>query len=355
MTKKEFIIIIWGYHKQIYNFPKEQNYHLHPIEIAKGLGYDVKVISLDDLHPPEDDPNFPQDVPIFRFSSFFTYILFLLKHRDAAFYVNSLTLKTLIAWMLVKHSIFIPHDYIFGSHWIKKIIIKFFYQFYTKIRVNNTAEAHEINTIRSNLAEVVPLVIDTKNIILPTQKKHFTLLSLGNLIPKKNPEFLLKALSETKRRGYSFQMTTIWADRLKENWLKENYNELITKYGLNSEVHYLSYLPFDEAYEHILKTTIYVNTSSHEWLCLALYESISAWLWVILPRILSFEWIFWDDVYTYELGNIDALVDTIIQAYDEIDHLPKKILNMQTLVQNRYNYDNITSKLIELFQKTYEK
>lgn len=354
MQNRQFYSIIWGYHKQIYNFPKEQNYHIHPLTVAKELGYSVSVISIDDIHPPEDDPNFPKDVPVLRFHSLFAYMRFLLKNRDAAFYVNTLTIKTLIVGMLVKRSIFIPHDYIFGSNWGKKMVIQFFYRFFTKIRVNNPAECHEINRLKNDLAEIVPLVIDTKNIIPPTEKDQFLLLSLGNLIPKKNPEILLQALAETKRRGYSFRLITIWSDRLKENWLKESYRELLEKYNLTHQVHYYGYLPFEQARTHILQASMYVNMSSYEWLCIAVYESITAGLGVILPDIISFEGIFGDNAYTYECGNSIALAQTIIQAYEEQAQLPEKVAHMQAIIQAWYNYENITHKLCELFKKTYE-
>jgi glycosyltransferase involved in cell wall biosynthesis len=354
MQNKQFYSIIWGYHKQIYNFPKEQNYHIHPLVVAKELGYSVSMISIDDIHPPEDDPNFPKDVRVLRFHSITSYLWFLIQNRDAAFYVNTLTIKSLIVWLFVKRSIFIPHDYIFGSNWIKKQIIRFFYRFFTKIRVNNPAEAHEINLLKNDLAEIVPLVINTKAITPPRHKHQFILLSLWNLIPKKNPELLLQALAETKRRGYSFRLLTIWSDRLKENGFHQSYNELIEKYELSHQVQYLWYLPFEEAREHIAKASIYVNMSSHEWLCIAVYESICAGLGVILPNILSFEWIFWEDAYIYKDWESYALADAIILAYKEQSLLPEKISHMQALIETGYNYENITHKLTELFKRTYE-
>jgi glycosyltransferase involved in cell wall biosynthesis len=110
---------------------------------------------------------------------------------------------------LVKRSIFIPHSAIFGSNKFKKKIITTFYRFFTKIRVNNPAEAHVVNRLKSDLAEIIPLVIDTSTIIPPKEHPNFILLSLGNLIPVKHPEVLLEALSITKSKGHSFKLITI--------------------------------------------------------------------------------------------------------------------------------------------------
>lgn len=112
--------------------------------------------------------------------------------------------------MIVKHSIFIPHDSIFGSSWIKERIIRFFYRFFTRIRVNHDAEVRAINTIKKNLAIAIPLVIDSHDMRTPNDSQSsFTLLSLGNLIPKKHPELLLSALKKTKDLGYKFKLITL--------------------------------------------------------------------------------------------------------------------------------------------------
>ncbi len=140
MKKKKFISIIWWYHKQIFSFEKEQNYHMMPLQVMKDEWYDCEIFAIDSQVDIENDPNFISWVNVKYYKNIFWYLCYLIKNRNNTIYSNSLTIKTLIVGIFWKKTIFYPHSYHFWNNIFKNNIIKFFYKFFTKIRTNNQDE-----------------------------------------------------------------------------------------------------------------------------------------------------------------------------------------------------------------------
>jgi len=54
---KNFVSIIWGYSEHMYGFSKEENYHLHILEIAQKIGLSTHIILKGNKKNIEQDPN----------------------------------------------------------------------------------------------------------------------------------------------------------------------------------------------------------------------------------------------------------------------------------------------------------
>ncbi len=139
---QKFVSIIWGYHKQIFTFTREQNYHLLPVEVMSKKGYVCEIFAIDSQVEIEKDPNFPKNTKVIYYSGFTKYIGYLWQNRQSLVYVNSLTLKTLFSSLILRRSIFMAHDQVLplASKRFKRIVTLFFYRFFSKIRVINSAE-----------------------------------------------------------------------------------------------------------------------------------------------------------------------------------------------------------------------
>ncbi len=347
--QKKFISIIRGYHKQIFSFDKEQNYHMLPLEAMKELWYNCEIFAINSQTRIEDDPNFVKWVNVIYYKNFFQYIKYLLDNRTAIIYSNTLTIKTLLVWIFGRKTIFIPHDSIFWSNKIKEIIIKFFYRFFRKIRLNNWAEVQETNKIRKNLWVKIPLVVSGKfyNSNFNFDKENI-FISLGNLIPKKHPELILQALKIVKDKGYNFRLKVIGEDRLARTYWY-TYKDLIKKYKLESEIEMLWFVSHSDLPKCIEWACLYLNASTQEWLCLAVYESVLMWLQTILPNILSFDQVFWENGLYYQQKNVNDFADKIIYFINHRESFVQKIKKTQNLILKDYNYNSIKLKLQKLF------
>lgn len=346
---KKFISIIRWYHKQIFSFDKEQNYHMLPLETMKELWFNCEIFAIDSKIKIEKDPNFVKWVNIIYYKNFFQYILYLLRNRSAITYSNTLTIKTLLVWIFSKKSVFIPHDSIFWSSKIKKTLISFFYRFFTKIRLNNLAEVNEVNKIKKWIWVKAPLVVSWK-FYNPdfTFDRENIFISLWNLIPKKHPEFILQALKIVKDKGYSFKLKVIGEDRLSETYWY-TYQDLLKKYELEKEVEVLWFIPHSDLPKHVKWACLYLNSSTQEWLCLAVYESVLMGLQTILPDILSFDQVFWENGLYYKQQDVRALAEKIIYFLEHKEEFIKKIKKTQKLILDEYNYNIIKLKLRKLF------
>ncbi len=347
--KKKFISIIWWYHKQIFSFDKKQNYHMLPIEAMQEEWFECEIFAIDSKVKIEEDSNFVKWTRVIYYKWFLNYLIYLFKNRNAIIYSNSLTIKTLLVWIIWKKTVFMPHDSIFWSNFIKKLIIIFFYFFYKKIRVNNDREVFELNRIKKWLALKVPLIVSeefyNKDINFSNEN---IFISLWNLIPKKQPEFLLQALKIVKDNGYNFKLKVIWEDRL-ENHYNYSYSDLINKYWLSENIEVLGFIKHDDIPKKVEWSSLYINTSTQEWFCLAVYESALMWLWIILPRIISFDNIFWNNALYYDLESVNDLANKIMYFINNKNAFIAKNKENQKMILEKYNYDYIKSEIKKIF------
>lgn len=346
---KKFVSIIVWYHKQLYSFNKEENYHMLPLELMKELWYDCIIFSINASVKIEDDPNFVKWVKVIYYKNLFQYLSFLRKNRDEIIYSNTLIIKTLLVWLIWKKTVFIPHDLIFWWNKLKSFVIHFFYRFFTKIRLNNDKEVEAVNKIKKNLWVKIPLVISDEFF-----NNNFKFLndnifvSLWNIIPKKHPEIILQALKIVKDNWYKFKLKVIWKDYLK-NTSGYSYWDLIKKYSLENEVECLWFIKHEDLSKVLKWACCYLNASSQEWLCLAVYESTLMWMMTILPDIISFDWIFWDNWLYYKSWNVQDFANKIMYFLDYRDEFIEKIKKNQQKILKEYNYNTIKHQLKELF------
>lgn len=349
MQKKKFISIIWGYHKQIFSFDKKQNYHMLPLEAMQEEGFECEIFAIDSQVRIEDDPNFVKWIKVIYCKGLIDYLIYLLKNRKVIIYSNTLTIKTLIVGLIGRRTVFMPHDYIFWSTLLKKLIITFFYRFFTKIRVNNDGELWELENLKKWLWVKIPLVVSSDFLNSnPSFSDKNILISLWNLIPKKQPEFLLQALSIVKSKGYDFTLKVIWEDRLKSSY-GYSYAELVDKYNLVDSIECLWFVPHDSLPGVVKWALFYINTSRQEWFCLAVYESLLMGLWVILPDTLSFNGVFWKNALYYKAFDEQDLARKVILYIEDRKLLRNNIEQAQQYVLDNFNYEKVKTDLKNLF------
>ena len=334
---KKFISIIWGYHKQIFLFDKEENYHMLPIQAMGKLGYTCEIYALDSKVKIESDPNFIPWTKVIYYSNFFKYLIYLFKNRSHLIYSNSITLRSLIVSLIGKTTVFCPHSYPFWSTKIKKIIILFFYYFFTKIRVNNLEEKEKINKIKKNLALKLPLSI-SKSFFYKTDflNKKNQLVRIWNLTPIKNPLFLIEIGKIIKQYNLEVKIIIIWEDRM-QLFQRESFKTLISKNKLEDIITLKWVLSHNQIQSILIESKFYINTSISEGQCLAVYEASLAWCYLFLPRIMAFRSVF--NNVTYFDQALDVFKKLKLSLYDK--GINEQIKFNQDFILEHYNYTTI--------------
>lgn len=341
---KKFISIVWGYHKQIFSFEKEQNYHMLPIEAMNDEWYECEIFAIDSWVLIEDDPNFIKWTKVIYYNWFLNYLIYLLNNRKNLIYSNSLTLKTLLVGIIGKKTVFYPHSFPFWNNKIKKYIIIFFYYFFTYVRINNIQEFECINKIKNNLAYICPLVVSDKFLYQKLQNKKWWVF-IWNLTSIKNPEILIETFKILQKNKTDFNLEIIWEDRYLKHG--KNFKDLVMEKWLNDLINVNWFLKPEQIREKLKKSLIYINTSVSEGQCLAVYEWALAGNILCLPRILSFPSVFKDNAFYHDSPeNLALNIELILENFSEYKY---KIEQNQNMILEKYNYDYIKSEIKKMF------
>lgn len=338
--KKKFISVIRGYHKQIFNFNKEENYHMLPIDAMRKLWYQCEIYALDAKVRIEEDPNFIRWTKVIYHTNLWNYLLYIFKNRKNLIYSNSITIKTLIVSLIWKYTVFCPHAYPFWNTKIKKIIIVFFYYFFKKIRVNNLEEVQAINRIKKNLALYLPLSISTSFFSeKPFTKKKNQIVWIWNLTPIKNPLYLIEVAKIIKKQNIPLQIIIIWEDRMKA-FQGKTFDSLIQGNHLQEILIMKGVLSHAQIKEILFESKYYLNTSISEGQCLAVYEASLAWCYLFLPQIMAFRSVF--KYASYFTSPLDLANQ--IQSVLDNNKIGKEIQFNQKFILKSYNYEVIEKK-----------
>jgi len=342
MENKKFVSVIWWYHRQIFSFKKEQNYHMMPLEIMKNSGYICEVFAINSHIKIEDDPNFVSWTRVIYYKNIFQYLIYLCKNRRNIIYSNSLTIKTLLVWIIGRRTVFYPHDNIFwriDGDRFKKTIIHFFYKFFTIVRVNNTQEFQEIEVIKKWLGEICPLVISPDFLSNELQNRSWVVF-LWNIIDVKNPYFLLDTCEVLQSMWVKIKIKLVGEDRI-------NFKNTVTQRWLQDYFEFCGFVSHEALKSHLITAKILINTSKWEWQCIAVYEWALAWCLLCLPRIRSFPSVFKNNALYHSTPK--ELAKNIIFYHEDSIKNDTMIKENQSMILKSYSYTIISLKIKRLF------
>jgi len=344
MKDKKFISIIWWYHKQIFNFKKEQNYHMTPINMMSENWYDCEIYAIDSQVIIEDDPNFVKWTKVIYYSNIFSYLFYLFKNRKNIIYSNSLTLKTLLVWLFWEKTFFYSHSYPFWNSFLKEKIIIFFFSFFKKVRVNNKDEKNQIDNIKKDLWFICFLSISNYFYYINKERDNYWTW-IWNLTFIKNPYLLIELWKKMKSWNINFKIKVLWEDRFNKRW--KSFNDLVKESWLQKYIEVLGYKNPKEIKDILKKSLIYINTSLSEWQCLAVYEWALSWNFLCLQNILSFPSVFKDNAFYHNDEN--ELFENIKFILENKEKLNNKILENQEMILEKYSYQKEKECLKKMF------
>lgn len=343
--KRKFISVIRWYHKQIFSFEKEQNYHMLPLEVMHEEWYTCELFAINAGVKIEEDPNFVKWVKVIYYKNIFQYLCYLWRNRHAVIYSNTLTIKTLLVWLIGKKTVFMAHDQVWPlkSKMIKQLVVRFFYRFFSFIRVINPGEAELLKSKKIS-SYVLPLVVSTK-FYNDDYNDRKDMVFIWNIYADKNPEFLIDTMSIIKEKKWHIKLYIIGEDRYLHNG--KTFHDIIYDNWLQEYIILLWFIPHTKLGDVLKTKKIFVNTSISEWQCLAAYEWALSWCVCCLQNILSFPSVFLDDALyhntPWELAKNVLSVDR-----DYISYKPK-IYHLQEMILKNYNYDYLKQETKKMF------
>ncbi len=342
---KKFITIIWWYHKQIFSFEKEQNYHMLPIEVMKEEGYTCEIFAIDSQVQIEKDPNFIEWTKIIYYKNIMQYFHYLWKNRENIIYSNSLTLKTLFVGVLGKNTVFMAHDQVLPlkSKAIKRQVVTFFYSFFSLVRVINSEEKEVLQELGIT-SYYLPLSISRsffKKAISEREGGFF----VWNLYEDKNPEFLIKTCKILKNKWVQCTIRIAGEDRYNKNG--KSFREVIKENDLQDFFQILWFVPHEKLVENLQESLFFVNTSLSEWQCLTAYEAALAWNILCLQEIMAFPSVFKENALYHKQPS--DLAENILTIYKDKEAFSIKVQKNQDMILERYNFQENKKGIKKMF------
>jgi len=343
--KKYFISIIWSFPQYFHNFAKEEHYHLHVLSIAKQMGFQPVVIIKNDKGIIESDPLFDSDTKIIYYKNPIQYIFLLCQYslRGAIFYVNSVEILSLIVPIFARKTIFMGHTHPVRQSKLKQAIFNCSMKLFSRIRLNNNEEMEFLlkQDISKNKLWVTPLSISLEKYrVIDENLSRKNLVYFGNITTKKNLPTIIRACAIVAEK-YS-NITLHMVGKIYDVFNSDVEGKLnIVKHGFIENI--------SDVNEILNKTSIYLNSSFDEGMCVAVYNSALAGNALCLPKIMSFTGVFKGKTLFHDVTDHKQLARNIIYYIENPEIAREHNKLIREMIIKEYNYNVISNKMKKLF------
>lgn len=344
--QKDFISIIWGYHKQFAGFSLSENYQLAPLILAKKHGYCPTAYLINEKFPIEKDPHFDQSIHVRRYTSFFSFVFFLTKNRNNLIYANSVIWQNLfIVPILCRRAVFMAHDSIKRRSVMKEKLQNFFLKYYWRIRVISIGEKEYLKDkhISSNKIFVAPLAIDTQIFTNDSISARKDLVLLGNITPDSNIETILLALKIVTEKKHNIKLHIFGEVRIAI------FAELIQQMNLKEHIIHHGAVTHKELAKELLTYKILINSTESTGQHLSLFEAYLSGVALCIPNSMQFNHVFKDAALFHDLHDVNMLAKNILRYLNDPTLAEKHTHHARECIKKTYNFDTTNSDMKRLF------
>ncbi len=351
---KKFISYIPWYHSTLFLMDKESHYHFGPCEAMLDLWYDVEIVTANKEIKIEEDPNYNPKIKIKYFDSVLDSLKYLWTQRSfSVIYANTFTVASLLVWLVGKKTIFFSHDPVFPtkyspSYFLKNLLVRFTYLFFTKIRTINEYEVKRLKKSWFGSKWVcIPLVVSSKNYI-PNIRHNNNILLLWHVFWKKDPETILHALRIVIKKYPDVHVYQVGDYSQYLSAKNKTYKELVSQFALDNNFTLL-WRRKESLIELNLPTTIYLNSSLMEWQCISVYDAALLGNALCLPIMSSFLDVLDSKVKYHPLGDYKKLAANIIEYIENPKLKEEYIISNQQWILKKHNYEYIQKRIQQEF------
>ena len=195
--------------------------------------------------------------------------------------------------------------------------------------------------------DVLPNLIDVENFMLPRKKidglKLITVVALRRVKRVDDTIKALKIIIEEK--GIKNASLTVVGDGQDASYFKEKCHEL----NMDKYVTFVGKKTKKEVAELLNKHNIYVMSSEIETFGIPAIEAFASGMPVVATKCLGpEEFVDNKSGKLIEVGNINEMVDAILDVYNNID---KYDINYIRSIANRYSGKSVTDKAIKIYKE----
>lgn len=175
-------------------------------------------------------------------------------------------------------------------------------------------------------------------------KKDEYILYLGRIVPEKGIHYLIEAFNNLKTNK-----KLVIAGGASDT--DSYYTELKEKAKSNNNIIFTGFIYGDELSELFSNAYIYCLPSDLEGMPLSLLEAMSYKNCCLTSDIAECTEVLEDKGISFKKGNIKDLTKILKELCNDPEKVKKYKKNAQNFILNKYNWDDITKKTLELYKK----
>lgn len=183
------------------------------------------------------------------------------------------------------------------------------------------------------------------------RRDFITILSVGNLIPLKGHEYTIRAVKMLQEKGYK-----VCLQLLGRGEQEENLRNLVNRLGLEKDVTFVGYVPYDEVVHYMQQADLFILPSYYEALGCVYLEAMACGLPVIGCRGNGIEEIISHGVngYLVEGKNVEQIAESVESYLSNTDRNAIKACARKTVTQG-YQWKHSALKLKKIYESLIEK
>lgn len=347
MTKNRerlFIQIIWGYSPELRTLAPAENYFLHAVAVARRAGFRTIIFLQGDKAVLERDPNFDPSTEVVAYTSTAQFLYFVWRHRQALFYVNSFSIRSLVVPWLASKTIFAGHRSLMRESMWRQMVQSIALCRFKKIRVFSDAEQRLLNRrLLRNKPVFIPFAVDGAVFSSHGTDDRTGLVYLGNVTAVKNLPTIFLALAIVRRTIPDITLSIIGLIKDKDFYRQAQ------EYGVKDSIKEVGFLEYAQLARVLRTYSVLVNASIREGQCLSVYEGMLCGLAVCVPKIPSFTLPFADVALFHDVHDARMLADNVLRYMADEDLRFRHNLQCRTYVSTECNPARVEAQLKDLF------
>ncbi len=376
MKKQKYVEIV-EYYPGSAQFREKEDFYAWPCKMMDEFGFDTEIITLKRTKGMKEK-EIVRGIKVKRFKNTLKLLSYIKKDKDTELVFSFLrpNLPSLLSCMAGKKSILTPLTYILGSNELIEMFSLFFMKRFDRIIALTPYERdlYIKKGISSTKVVLLPFSIDYDYFSKKPRfdvgkirekynisKNDFVIIAVAHIRPIKNMDTIVKAFSIFNKKANKSKLIIVGKDISGNALYKEQkgkvskpLKEIAKESGVGEDVVLTGLLRPGEIRKLLHISDIFVNSSSLEAQCIAVYEAGAAGLPLCLSEIGSFTSVFGNKALYHQPRNAKQLAENYYRYYED-DRLREKIsIELKKFVKG-WDYPINKSKMKKLFEDVLGK
>ena len=332
-----------------------ENYFLWPAAMMREMGFECEFLTLNGKNSSQKELEVLDGFTVRRFSSAVKLLMYVFG-QDALVHSHLRPFPpSLFLGLLPKRKLITPFTYELGSNALVRLLSLWMMRRFDKVVSISPYEEQLYlkNGFRREQVDFIPLAIDYRFYSRPVRdaaamrkfglkKNDFIIITVANFRYFKRVDVLLEAFKEFRKTVRNGKLVLVGEDWLAREG-RPTIKEMVKELHLDSVI-IAGYQPAAEIRKLFALSSLFVNTSSVESQCIAVYEAAAAGIPLCLSDIGSFTEVFREHALYHRYDDAASLASNMLQYWNDRKLAGRNAAFLKKFVK-AWDYETIKRKL----------